>query len=185
VEDLTSRLDLRPLTGRYEAGSVLEAQVRGHDKTFGLTRLAFAGGQLMVPHVALPLGTPLRVRVRARDVALALAPPEGTSIQNIFPARVKDLARDQGPLVDVLLDAGGAPLWARAPARRSRSNRADRSTPSSRRSPSIATASAATARLESRKSASPPKPLPPRPATPRLAAPATRFDPPCGATAPA
>jgi molybdate transport system ATP-binding protein len=117
VEDLTSRLDLRPLTGRYEAGSVLEAQVRGHDKTFGLTRLAFAGGQLMVPHVALPLGTPLRVRVRARDVALALAPPEGTSIQNIFPARVKDLARDQGPLVDVLLDAGGAPLWARVTAR--------------------------------------------------------------------
>jgi molybdate transport system ATP-binding protein len=96
---------------------VLEAQVRGHDKTFGLTRLAFAGGQLMVPHVALPLGTPLRVRVRARDVALALAPPEGTSIQNIFPARVKDLARDQGPLVDVLLDAGGAPLWARVTAR--------------------------------------------------------------------
>jgi molybdate transport system ATP-binding protein len=93
VEDLTSRLDLRPLTGRYEAGSVLEAQVRGHDKTFGLTRLAFAGGQLMVPHVALPLGT------------------------NIFPARVKDLARDQGPLVDVLLDAGGAPLWARVTAR--------------------------------------------------------------------
>jgi molybdate transport system ATP-binding protein len=117
VEDLTSRLDLRPLTGRYEAGSVLEAQVRGHDKTFGLTRLAFAGGQLMVPHVALPLGTPLRVRVRARDVALALAPPEGTSIQNIFPARVKDLARDPGPLVDVLLDAGGAPLWARVTAR--------------------------------------------------------------------
>ncbi len=117
VEELTSRLDLRPLTGRYEAGSVLEAQVRGHDKTYGLTRLAFAGGQLMVPHVALPLGTPLRVRVRARDVALALAPPEGTSIQNIFPARVKDLARDQGPLVDVLLDAGGAPIWARITAR--------------------------------------------------------------------
>ena len=117
VEDLTSRLDLRPLTGRYEAGSVLETQVRGHDKTFALTRLAFAGGQLTVPHVALPLGTPLRVRVRARDVALALTPPEGTSIQNIFPARVADLARDQGPLVDVLLDAGGAPLWARITTR--------------------------------------------------------------------
>jgi molybdate transport system ATP-binding protein len=117
VEDLTSRLDLRPLTGRYEAGSVIEAQVRGHDKVFGLSRLAFAGGQLVVPHVALPLGTPLRVRVRARDVSLALTPPENTSIQNILAARVKDLARDQGPLVDVLLDAGGAPLWARITAR--------------------------------------------------------------------
>ena len=117
VEELTSRLDLRPLTGRYEAGSVLEARVRGHDKSFGLTRLAFAGGQLLVPHLALPLGTPLRVRVRARDVALALTPPKDTSIQNMVPARVADLARDEGPLVDVLLDAGGAPLWARITAR--------------------------------------------------------------------
>ncbi len=117
VEELTSRLDLRPLTGRYEAGSVIEAQVRGHDKVFGLSRLTFAGGQLVVPHVALPLGTSLRVRVRARDVSLALAPPKDISIQNIFAARVKDLARDQGPLVDVLLDAGGAPLWARITAR--------------------------------------------------------------------
>ena len=41
--------------------------------------------------------------MRARDVALALTPPEGTSIQNIFPAEVRDLAGDQGPLVDVLL----------------------------------------------------------------------------------
>ncbi len=117
VEELTSRLDLRPLTGRHEAGSVLDTRVRGHDKVFGLSRLAFAGGQLLVPHVMLPLGTPLRVRVRARDVALALTPPEDTSIQNILPARVTDLARDQGPLVDVLLDAGGAPLWARVTAR--------------------------------------------------------------------
>jgi molybdate transport system ATP-binding protein len=117
VEDLTSRLDLRPLTGRHEAGSVLDTRVRGHDKVFGLSRLAFAGGQLVVPHVMLPLGTPLRVRVRARDVALALSPPEDTSIQNILPARVTDLARDHGPLVDVLLDAGGAPLWARVTAR--------------------------------------------------------------------
>ncbi len=117
VEELTSRFDLRPLTGRHEAGSVLETRVRGHDKVFGLSRLAFAGGQLVVPHVMLPLGTTLRVRVRARDVALALTPPADTSIQNILAARVTDLAREQGPLVDVLLDAGGAPLWARVTAR--------------------------------------------------------------------
>jgi molybdate transport system ATP-binding protein len=117
VEELTSRLDLRPLTGRHEAGSVLEVKVRGHDKVFGLSRLAFPGGELIVPHVTLPLGTPLRVRVRARDVALALTPPRDTSIQNIIAARVTDLARDQGPQVDVLLDAGGAPLWARVTTR--------------------------------------------------------------------
>jgi molybdate transport system ATP-binding protein len=119
VGELTSRLDLRPLTGRYEAGAVLEARVREHDKVFGLSRLAFSGGQLTVPHVALPLGTPLRVRIRARDVALALSPPRDTSILNIVEARVEDMARDEGPMVDVLLDAGGATLWARITARSS------------------------------------------------------------------
>ena len=117
VEALTSRLDLRPLTGRYEAGAVLEARVREHDRAYGLTRLAFSGGQLLVPHVALPLGTPLRLRIRARDVAIALSPPKDTSILNVIEVRVEDMARDEGPMVDVLLDAGGATLWARITAR--------------------------------------------------------------------
>ena len=76
VEDLTSRLDLRPLTGRYEAGAVIRATVAGADVTYGLSELAFPGGRLRVPHLGLALGTPVRVRIRARDVALALAPPQ-------------------------------------------------------------------------------------------------------------
>ena len=117
VEDLTSRLDLRPLTGRYEAGAVIRATVAGHDVTFGLSELAFPGGRLRVSHVALPLGTPVRVRIRARDVALATTRPTGISIRNIFAARVVELAADRGPLVDVRLDIGTArqpvALWAR------------------------------------------------------------------------
>ena len=52
VEDLTSRLDLRPLTGRYEAGSVVAAEVTGHDDEFGLTELSFAGGRFRLPRIA-------------------------------------------------------------------------------------------------------------------------------------
>jgi molybdate transport system ATP-binding protein len=117
LEELTSRLDLRPLTGRYEAGAVLEARVAGHDLNYGLTDLVFAGGRLRVPHVNLPLGDTLRVRIRARDVSLALSPPEGTSILNIFPAVVADLDETGGAMVDVLLDVKGTTLWARVTAR--------------------------------------------------------------------
>ncbi|MBX9634511.1 MAG: molybdenum ABC transporter ATP-binding protein, partial [Magnetospirillum sp.] len=39
VEDLLSRTDLRPLTGRYEAGAVIRATVGGHDSTYGISRL--------------------------------------------------------------------------------------------------------------------------------------------------
>ncbi len=117
VEDLTSRLDLRPLTGRYEAGAVIRATVAGADVTYGLSELAFPGGRLRVPHLGLALGTPVRARIRARDVALALAPPQGLSILNVFAGRVLELARDQSPMVDVRLDIGKPErpvvLWAR------------------------------------------------------------------------
>src|SRR3546814_3827870 len=78
--ELTRRLGLRPLTGRYDAGSVVTATVAGQDKMFGLTELRFAGGRLKVPHPNLPLGQALRVRIRARDVSIALAPPNDISI---------------------------------------------------------------------------------------------------------
>jgi molybdate transport system ATP-binding protein len=44
VEDLLSRTELRPLTGRYDAGSVIRATVAGHDATYGMSRLTFSGG---------------------------------------------------------------------------------------------------------------------------------------------
>ena len=117
VDALMSRLDLRPLTGRYEAGAVITARVEDHDEAFGLTALGFAGGTLTVPRLALQPGTELRVRIRARDVALALSPPKDTSIMNVFPAVVQDIGSDGEPQVDVLLDVAGAPLWARITAR--------------------------------------------------------------------
>jgi molybdate transport system ATP-binding protein len=117
VEELTSRLDLRPLTGRYEAGAVIRAAVAGHDVTYGLSELAFPGGRLRVSRLALPLGTPVRVRIRARDVALATTRPTDISIRNIVAARVVEIAPESGPLVDIRLDIGrpGQPvaLWAR------------------------------------------------------------------------
>ena len=117
VEDLTSRLDLRPLTGRFEAGSVIRASVAGSDLVFGLTELSFPGGRLRVPHLGLPLGTPVRARIRARDVALALERPQGLSILNVFAGKIAEIAEDPGPMVDVRLDIGqpGRPVavWAR------------------------------------------------------------------------
>jgi molybdate transport system ATP-binding protein len=117
VEEITSRLDLRPLTGRHDAGAVIRTVVAGHDVTYGLSELAFPGGRLRVSRLSLPLGTPVRVRVHARDVALATARPAAISIRNIVAARVVEIAPERGPLVDVRLDIGrpGQPvaLWSR------------------------------------------------------------------------
>ncbi|MFQ5619883.1 MAG: molybdenum ABC transporter ATP-binding protein [Rhodospirillales bacterium] len=112
VEDLMSRLDLYPHTGRYEAGAVLTVTVAGQDLTFGLTELAFGANRLVVPRLDLPGGTALRVRIRARDVSLCLTPPEGISVLNIFEGRVLEIETGAGPMADVRLDIG-APLIAR------------------------------------------------------------------------
>jgi molybdate transport system ATP-binding protein len=117
LDELTSRLDLRPLTGRYEAGAVVQARVEGQDEAFALTELSFAGGRLLVPRLDLPRGTELRLRIRARDVALAIERPQGTSILNTFPCVVRDIGTEEGPQVDLRLDAGGAALWARVTRR--------------------------------------------------------------------
>ena len=117
VEALTSRLDLRPLAGRYEAGAVIEARVVRHEPDFALSELSFAGGTLRVARLDLEPGAELRVRIRARDVALALGPPAETSILNVFPGTIRDIGEESGPQVDILLDVGGAALWARITAR--------------------------------------------------------------------
>jgi molybdate transport system ATP-binding protein len=117
VDELTSRLDLRPLTGRYEAGAVIEARVVRHDEAFALSELAFSGGTLRVPKLDLAPGAELRIRIRARDVALALEPPKDISVLNVFPGEIRDIGTEPGAQVDVLLDLDGTSLWARITAR--------------------------------------------------------------------
>jgi molybdate transport system ATP-binding protein len=116
VEDLLSRLDLRPLTGRYEAGAVIVARVGRTDPDFALTNLEFPGGTLRVARVDAVEGATVRVRIRARDVSLALTRPADISVLNIFEGTVSEIAADpddsSGSQLDVKLDIG-VPLWAR------------------------------------------------------------------------
>jgi molybdate transport system ATP-binding protein len=110
---LMGRLDLFPLTGRAEAGALLSTQIAGHDRNFGLTILKVAAGELRVPRLDLPVGTALRVRIRARDVMIALAPPQGLSALNVLPGTVAEIAASDGPIVQMRLDCAGEALIAR------------------------------------------------------------------------
>lgn len=112
LDEITNRLELRAYTGRLDAGSVVAVRVIGQEPGQGITRLGFTGGALTAPSIDLPLGAELNIRIRSRDVAVALAPPSGTSILNILPGRVVRMAGEDGPHVHVLLDVG-VPLWAR------------------------------------------------------------------------
>ena len=82
--DILSRLDLSPLTGRFEATSLLTARVRAHIDAFALTVLDHPAGELRLPRLDAAPGTAVRIGVRARDVSLALARPSGISMRNML-----------------------------------------------------------------------------------------------------
>src|SRR3977135_2520002 len=101
------------MTGRYEAGAVIDSTVVAHDARYGLTTLAFDGGELTVPSVEALIGERVRVRIRARDVSLALSRPTGLSIVNVLAGTVAKIADDGNPIVDVQLRIGSVSLLAR------------------------------------------------------------------------
>lgn len=112
VEELTSRLDLKPLTGRYEAGSVFTATVQSHDDRYHLTELDIAGGRIHVGRLNAPPGRHLRIRIKAKDVILTTEEPYRISTLNRLQGTISKVSPANGPNVDVLIDIG-APLWAR------------------------------------------------------------------------
>jgi molybdate transport system ATP-binding protein len=111
--EIMQRLDLFPLTGRAEAGAIVEATVERHDDRFELSELVSRGGTWRLPRLDVAVGTRLRLRVRARDVMLAKHAPQDLSALNILPGTVLEIARGEGPIVEVRLDCGGDTLLAR------------------------------------------------------------------------
>ncbi len=95
-----------------EAGVVLTATVRAHDQVSELTHLAHPAGDLSVPLSSLALGSKVRVRVRARDVALAVGEPGRISIRNRLAGTVSDITDMVRGGVAVRIDIEGDPLVA-------------------------------------------------------------------------
>lgn len=111
-------LDILPLADAGDAGSVLDATVARHDETFQLTVLASAAGELQVPRLAAPVGSPVRAYIRARDVMISLRAPEEISALNVLSGRIAAIVPNpNGAQADVRLDCNGAILMARLTAK--------------------------------------------------------------------
>jgi molybdate transport system ATP-binding protein len=117
VAEVMGRAGLYPLAGGFEAGAVLAVTVAAHDSRWGLTELSGGFGRLTVPRLDLPVGTPLRVRIRARDVILALTRPAGISALNVLAGEVEALAPVAEGALEVQLRLGPERLLARVTRR--------------------------------------------------------------------
>jgi molybdate transport system ATP-binding protein len=111
VFDLLPDLEFAAASGAPPAGAVFAATVSAQ-RDDGLTALAFDGGALLVTRLERPLGTHLRVRLRAEDIMLALEEPRAISANNVLPATVSGLQPD-GANVHVQLRCGGVKLVSR------------------------------------------------------------------------
>lgn len=120
VAETLSRLDLFPLTGRFETGAVLKVRVTGHDVRDHLSEVAFDGGQLVIPLTRAAIGSDIRIRIRARDVVLATAAVEGLSANNVLGGVVTGVRADAGTYLDVAIACGSAQLIARITHRSAR-----------------------------------------------------------------
>lgn len=103
-----------PIAHFEDAAAVLVARVISHDEEFHLTSLDLNGGQVSVAYNGLPIGHQARLRICARDVSLALVPPQQISISNSFPVRILSLDPDRDPSqMLVRCETGGQNLLSR------------------------------------------------------------------------
>ena len=114
MSDMLERLDIGPATGRFEAGVILTAQVAAHDSNYQLTQLDHGGQQITIPIADVGIGEEVRLRIRARDVALTKHRPEGISIRNILSGTIAEIAEEpETAFAETLVDIGGGKLRAR------------------------------------------------------------------------
>lgn len=106
VNEVMALPEIVPIVGRFDVGTVLDCVVSRHDGDYALSTLVFDGGELRVPQVEQPVGTRVRARIRARDVAISLAQPGDVSVTNLLPARVLQIRALEGPYADVELLIG-------------------------------------------------------------------------------
>ena len=113
INDVLTRPGLA-LSRADEAAALLPATVRRHVSSFHLTELEVPGGSIYVPAQSLALGAPLRLRVLARDVSIALERIEDTSISNVLDAGIIGIHEDTDPANRLLrLDVGGTTILSR------------------------------------------------------------------------
>lgn len=112
LDETLTRLD-SPLAQGREASTVLRVHALRHEPEFHLTHVTCSGGQFSVPYqAALAIGDTLRLRILARDVSIALKPPEQTSILNILQGTIIAMANDNAGQTLLRLKIGSQYLLA-------------------------------------------------------------------------
>ena len=107
TNEVLGELEISSDQGAFEAGQLLDATIIGHDSRYALTRLDVLGQELVMPRSSFSIGEVIRLRLRARDVALATVRPESISIRNVLRGQIREVrGRHDSPHADVSVGLG-------------------------------------------------------------------------------
>ena len=101
LSEVLTRRDVRDHLGGSEFGTLVFGTLRAHDDCYALSTIDCGGFELRVPRVEMPVGSALRARIPARDVALTLAQPIDVSITNRIEGAVESVTPMPGPYAEV------------------------------------------------------------------------------------
>ncbi len=113
--EVLSRSSLLP-EDRKEAGVVLEGTVESVDPANHIATLLLSAGRIFVPGVSPAIGRPVRIRIPARDVMLAIRKPEGLSALNILEGKIAQISPVEDGTVEIRLDCAGDAVLSRITA---------------------------------------------------------------------
>tara|TARA_R110000868_G_scaffold96110_23_gene264439 strand:+ start:5133 stop:6227 length:1095 start_codon:yes stop_codon:yes gene_type:complete len=91
-----------------DPAAIVEATVAAHDTAHHATSLSLGAARISLPLLPLAVGSIVRLRIHARDVAIATEPPRHISIQNIIEAHISAIAPTGSGQCDITLMVGGS-----------------------------------------------------------------------------
>jgi len=101
AETVANHAEARLLLGQNNPSTIVSGTVISHDTTFGLTSLETQAGLIRVPGLKLPPGSPLRLRLNARNISIALSKPQDISVLNVLPGVIESIEKIDTSTVDV------------------------------------------------------------------------------------
>ena len=109
---------VNPVVVGEDAGALIEGCIGAVDAQWHLSRVDFDGGCIWMRDAGLPVGKAVRIRILARDVSLATAEPQNTSIQNQLRGSIQSITPDAHPSqVMVVIKCGADEVLARVTKR--------------------------------------------------------------------
>ena len=113
VDQIINNPKFSPYFGEDLKSSFIRCIVDDNHHDTSVSNLRFDGGFIKTTILGKPVGSPVRIRIRAQDVAVSIKHPKDISIANIFEVKIQAIEQSDRGFVDLNLIAKNTVFWAR------------------------------------------------------------------------